>query len=388
MTKMFNINGSDFLKVRVSVSMLKCTYNCEYCVAASGQSQTKGIDASQGMERPIWGENGLEISKKAIKWVTSLPYRVGVRYDTHGEAFLNDDVIEAVTWLTQQKNVAFVEVQTNGSMFKKKIPEMAKKADFSRLNFYCTFHHSQVSPEKFMENVLFVRDLGINIIVNVLVFNDNVPPILKVLELCRKHKIRTSADIRYPGFTVPLTKDGKRARHFLSDDPFEILLALGAGCSDAFHVIADSGPLGREIRFLAAMLVGLYGMPGRMCSSGHDYVFVDKWGDVYRCFGYSDINKNKMGSVFDSGFVPKLRKEVYAPCQYKETCHQKEEYGNLKILRDHRDLRQTTLNCYCQGDINIDPEHIYSTRMALIELARHSMKHNRPGLFITETEKS
>ena len=55
MRKLFDVNGPDFLKVRISISMLQCTYSCEYCVAASGQSQTKSVDCSQGMTRPIWG---------------------------------------------------------------------------------------------------------------------------------------------------------------------------------------------------------------------------------------------------------------------------------------------------------------------------------------------
>lgn len=382
MTKLFEIDGPDFLKVRISISMLRCTYNCEYCVAASGQSQTKGLDCSQGMKRPEWGENGLELSKKAIKWVTSLPYKVGVRYDAHGEPFLNDDVVQDVAWLTHQNNVAFVEVQTNASMFKKKIPELANNADADKLNLFCTFHHSQVSPEQFMESILFARDHGIHIIVNVLVFNDNISPVEKVLELCRKHNVRTSADIRYPGFTVPLTEDGKRSRHFLSSDPFQAFLESGTNGSEAFRVIAESGPLGKELRFLSAMLVGIYGLPGRQCSAGHDYIFVDKWGDAYRCFCYADINKNKMGSVLDPGFVPKLRTEAYAPCRYRETCHQKEEYGNLKILREHRDLRKASLNCFCGADLKVDQRQLYDARMTMLELARNSLKPDRKGLFV------
>jgi sulfatase maturation enzyme AslB (radical SAM superfamily) len=387
MTTLFQVNGPDFLKVRISISMLKCTYNCEYCVAASGQSQTKGIDCSQGMERPVWGENGLELSQKAIKWVTSLPYQVGVRYDVHGEPLLNDDVVHAVSWLTHQENVAFVEVQTNASMFRKKIHELADLSDLNRLSLFCTFHHSQVSPEKFMENIILARNIGVQVIVNVLVFSDNLLPVGKVLELCRKQNIRTSADIRYPGFTVPPTGDGKRARHFLSNDPFQILLDSISDGYDAFKIIADSGPLGKDIRFLAAMLVGLYGLPGRQCSAGHDYVFVDRWGDVYRCFNYADMNKNKLGSVLDTGFIPKLRKEAYAKCHYRETCHQKEEYGNLKILREHRYLRQASLNCFCGAELNVDSQQLYAARMAMIEFARHSLKHDRKGLFFTDLSK-
>jgi sulfatase maturation enzyme AslB (radical SAM superfamily) len=382
MTKPFRINGPDFLKVRISISMLKCTYSCEYCVAASGQSQTKAIDCSRGMERPVWGDNGLELSKIATKWVAALPYQVGVRYDVHGEPFLNDDVIQEVSWLTKQNNVTFVEVQTNASLLKKKIPELSAISDRTKLNLFCTFHHSQVSPETFLENVLSARNMGIHVIVNVLVSTDNILPVTEVLELCRKHGIRTAADIRYPGFTVPLTGDGKRVRHFLNSDPLSALLSSKSDNDDAFKIIADSGPLGKEVRFLSALLVGLYGQPGRQCSAGHDYIFVDKWGDVYRCFSYADLNKGKMGSILDSGFIPKLRNKIYAPCHYRETCHQKEEYGNLQILREHRDLRQTSLNCFCGADLNVEPQQLYDARMAMIELARHSMKHDRKGLFV------
>lgn len=382
MTSLFDMNGPDFLKVRISVSMLQCTYSCEYCVAASGQSQTKGVDCSQGMARPVWGENGRELAQKAISWVASLPYRVGVRYDVHGEPFINDDVLGDIAWLTRQENLAFVEVQTNASMFKKRIPELATMADISRLTLFCTFHHSQISPEKFLENVLCARDQGIRVIVNVLVFHDNVPPVENVLELCREKGIPTSADIRYPGFTVSPAGDGKRARHFLKSDPFKSLLDAGASCEAAFRVVADSGPLGKNLRFLAAMLTGIYGMPGRLCSAGHDYIFVDRWGDVYRCFCYADIDKNKMGSVYDAAFIPRLRENVYAPCRYKETCHQKEEYGNLKILRDYRNREQPSLNCFCAATNEADSLQLYGERMAMLDLAWHSLKHDRKGLFI------
>ncbi len=118
-----------------------------------------------------------------------------------------------------------------------------------------------------------------------------------------------------PNFRT-VTENG-RARHFLSNDPFEVLLTTGTDGSNVFRIIADNGPLGKEIRFLSALLVGLYGMPGRQCSAGNDYIFVDNWGDVYRCFCYANTKKNKLGSIFEPGFVPQLREEAYAPCHYR-----------------------------------------------------------------------
>ena len=305
-----------------------------------------------------------------------------MRYDVHGEPFLNDDVIGDIAWLTHQENVAFVEVQTNASMFKKKIAELCATADISRLTLFCTFHHSQISPEMFLENVSCAQEHGIRVIVNVLVFHDNVAPIERVLELCRGKSIPTSADIRYSGFTVAPAGDGARARHFLKKDPFQCLLEAGASGVEAFRVVADSGPLGESPRFFAAMLTGIYGLPGRLCSAGHDYIFVDRWGDVYRCFCYADIDKNKLGSVRDAAFVPRPRKNVYAPCRYRETCHQKEEYGNLKILREYRDLGQPSLNCFCRAAVKPDSQQLYAARMTLLDLARHPLKHDRKGLFI------
>lgn len=377
----FPLHGPDFLKVRISVSMLQCTYNCEYCVAASGQSQIKGTDCSQGMQRPVWGENGYALAQKAVAWVASLPYRVGVRYDVHGEPFLNDAVLQHLAWLTHQENVAFVEAQTNASLFHTKIAGLAQDAVARKLTLFCTFHHSQVSPRQFLASVLAARDAGFHVIVNTLVFDDNVALTQEVLSLCRAQRIPTSADIRYPGFTVPPTGDGKRARHFIARDPLRMLAAAGAKGDAVFRVVADSGPLGKEPRFLAALLVGLYGQPGRRCSAGHDYLFVDKWGDVYRCFCYADIDKGRLGSVLDDGFIPKLRKSVYAPCRYGETCHQKEEYGNLELLREHRDLGQPSLNCLCGMDLDVAPHQLFASRMAMLALARHTLRPDRKGLF-------
>ena len=381
MVNMFPLDGSDFLKVRVSVSMLQCTYSCEYCVAAASQSQTKKIDCRRGIARPVWGEGGLELSRKAVEWVVSLPYRVGVRYDVHGEPFLNDEVIEAISWLTCQNNVAFVEVQTNGSMFKKKLKSLQHVANLDNLKLFSTYHHSQVSPENFIESVLFAKSVGVDVIVNVLAFFDNISPVNKVLELCRLNKIKTSADIRYPGFTVPLNEDGKKMRHFLSQDPFQVLLDAGRNGNEVFRIVADSGPLGKEVRYLAAMLVGLYGLPGRECSAGHDYIFVDKWGDVYPCFNYSDIGKNRMGSVLDRDFVPELRNDTYQTCSYGETCHQKEEYGNIKVLREVRNLKYPSLNCYCGNNCKSDSQQLYHSRMAMIHMARYALQCGRSGLF-------
>jgi hypothetical protein len=76
------------------------------------QQRVSVIDDSKGAKRNTWGTGeGREMPRKAIQRVASLPYRVGVRYDVHGEPFLNTDVVEGLTWLTNQPNVAFVEVQ-------------------------------------------------------------------------------------------------------------------------------------------------------------------------------------------------------------------------------------------------------------------------------------
>ncbi len=381
MAPLFDINGQDFLKVRISVRMLKCNYSCNYCVAGIGQSQVSGVDYSQGGTRNTWGiEGGRALARKAAEWAASLPYRVGVRYDVHGEPFLNNDVMEDITWLTQQESVAFVEIQTNGSLFKKKLPKILDVIDASKLKLFCTFHHTEVGPEDFLENVGFASDLGFEVTVNALLAEDNVAIIKELLKKCRELHISTSADFRFPGFEVPVVEEigttvdvDKRARHFLSKDPIDVLLEAGDEGIEVFKTIAESGPLGKQARFFAALLVGLYGKPGRECSAGHDYIVVDNWGDVYPCSSYADTKRKKLGSVLEPGFVPKLREETYAPCEYRDTCHQKEEYGNLKILREHRDLKAMTLNCFCGDDKVVDSDQLFNDRMTMIDLARENL---------------
>jgi sulfatase maturation enzyme AslB (radical SAM superfamily) len=381
MTDLFKIDGERFLKVRISVRMLKCNFSCSYCVAAAGQSQVSGTDYSQGAKRNMWGtKEGRDTTRKAVEWVASLPYRVGVRYDVHGEPFLNPDVIEDLVWLTGQPNVAFVEVQTNGSLFKKRLPQFIDRIDVSKLKLFCTFHHTEIGLDEYLANVVFASDLGFEVTVNTLLATDNVAVIREILARCRERGIETSADLKFPGFDVPATEAmsdtvdvDKKARHFLNKDPFDELLNAGDAGLEVFRTVADSGPLGKEFRFLAALLVGLYGGTGRECSAGHDYIVVDNWGDVFPCSNYADTNTNRLGSVMDPGFVPKLRETPYAPCQYRETCHQKEEYGNLKILREHRDLNKMTLNCRCGQGKDVDTKQLFDDRMALIELARQNL---------------
>lgn len=384
---LFPIDGDKFLKIRISVRMLKCNFSCSYCVAAAGQSQVSGVDYSKGAKRNTWGiENGREIVSKAIRWAAGLPYRVGVRYDVHGEPFLNPETTEDIIWLTQQKNVAFVEVQTNASLFKKRLAKVAEAIDVSKLKLFCTFHHAEIALDEFLDNVIFATDLGFECVVNTLLATENYTIIREALARCAERGIQTSADFKFPGFEVPVTEDvgenidvDKRARHFLSKDPIEVLLNSGEEGLEVFRTVADSGPLGKEIRFLAALLGGLYGGTGRLCSAGHDYIIVDNWGDVFPCTSYADTKTNKLGSILDPGFVPELREEVYTPCQYAETCHQKEEYGNLKLLREHRDLSLMSLNCIAGSDKDVDPEQLYQDRMAMIDLSRLSMNTDTIG---------
>ena len=368
--------------------MLKCNFSCNYCVAAAGQTQVSGTDYSKGGKRNVWGiENGRQNVRTAIEWAASLPYRVGVRYDVHGEPLLNADVIEDITWLSQQENVDFVEIQTNGSLFKRRLPKLAEKIDVKKLKLFCTFHHKEISIDDYMENVIFAQEAGFDATVNTLLSEENVSIIKEALERCKAKGIPTSGDLLFPGFDVPVTEKvseeidvDKRARHFLSHDPFKHLEEAGPRGREVFDVVADSGPLGKEIRFLAALLVGLYGKPGRSCSAGHDYIIVDNWGDVYPCTSYADVQMGKLGSVLTPGFVPKLREETYAPCQYKETCHQKEEYGNLRILREHRDLTHQTLNNFSGGDKEVDVDQLVQGRLAMIEMARENFElHGAPG---------
>lgn len=387
MPNLFEIDGERFLKVRISVRMLKCNFSCSYCVAAAGQTQVSGVDYSKGAKRNTWGiEEGREIVSKAIRWVTGLPYRVGVRYDVHGEPFLNPETTEDIIWLTQQKNVAFVEVQTNASLFKKRLAHVAESIDVAKLKLFCTFHHAEISLDEFLENVIHATELGFEVVVNTLLATENVAIIREALARCAKRGIETSADFKFPGFEVPVTEEigdsidvDKRARHFLSKDPIEVLLNSGEEGLEVFRTVADSGPLGKEIRFLAALLGGLYGGTGRLCSAGHDYIIVDNWGDVYPCTSYADTKTHKLGSILEPGFVPELREEVYAPCEYAETCHQKEEYGNLKLLREHRDLNAMSLNCLAGTGKEVDAEQLYQDRMALVDLARLSMNTDAVG---------
>ena len=58
MPNLFKIDGEKFLKVRISVRMLKCNFSCNYCVAAAGQSQVSGTDYSMGAKRNMWGTQG------------------------------------------------------------------------------------------------------------------------------------------------------------------------------------------------------------------------------------------------------------------------------------------------------------------------------------------
>lgn len=372
------------VKVRIFASMSRCTFNCGYCVAAAGESMLSGKDLTVGLKRPRWStENGRELAKLACSWVSRLPYRMGVRYDVNGEPFIDKDVMIDISWLTHQENVEYVEVLTNTSMFKKSLPSMKLQANFEKLTLFCTFHHTEISPELFVDNVLFAHRLGCRVIVNVLVSEDNTEEINQVLALCKQHKLPTSADILFPAFTNTINDDnGKTVRNFLKIDPFTNLMSVPQRIDDAFSIVANSGPLGEDLRFLAAMLVGLYGIPeDRKCSSGYDYIFIDRFGDIYSCFCYADIKYNKLGTIFEPAEKFALRNDEYAVCRYKETCHQKEEYGNIDIYREHHSLEYPSLNHYNIPTKACNYEQLKVSRMTILSLARRTLNHQREGIF-------
>lgn len=284
-----------------------CNFDCAYC--ASGSPEKGGPRTRKKMWRD---EDSPQRLESILQWIGALPYAVGLRLQTIGEPFVSPEFLAAASDMTTKRNIRFVELVTNGSLLTGGLKRMIDAgADLSKLTLWITFHHTEISPERLVENAIFAARQGAFVVVNALLFPDALEPIARLGELCAAHGLATNVDLgqnfndAYPNSPfIPLAPD-ENAQALSAHLPDSAMAMIG--------VVAAAAPLGLN------------------CSAGHDYIFVDRSGDVYPCLAYLRYRPGaKMGCALDPEFIPPLRAMKYAPCAVEKGCTCKEDFLHLE----------------------------------------------------------
>jgi MoaA/NifB/PqqE/SkfB family radical SAM enzyme len=284
-----------------------CNFDCAYC--ASGSPENVGPRTRKRMWQDDDGPQRLD---QILQWIGSLPYSVGLRLQTIGEPFVSPEFLAAASAMTTRPNIRFVELVTNGSLLTGGLKRMVEcGADLSKLSLWITYHHTEISPERLVANAVFAARQGAYPVVNALLFPDAIEPIARLHQLCAAHELATNVDLgqnyndAYPNLPfIP----------FAEIENANALSALVPNSKMALiSVVAATAPLGLN------------------CSAGHDYIFINRKGEVYPCLGYLRYRPGaKLGSALEPEFKLPLRAVRYAPCAVEKGCTCKEDFLHLE----------------------------------------------------------
>lgn len=302
----------ELLKIWYVSSQRLCNFRCNYCVSVGDYAKSNSIDWLNDHDRADF--------QRIVHWIGSLPQPVGVRLATLGEPFVSRTFLAQAAWLTRQHQVRFVELLTNGSMLKSRLPEFAGDANLEKLSLWITYHHAEIALERFIENArLAQEEYDCFVVVNTLLFSDNGQHVTRLREAAERANLRFNLDVGYE----PHTPADVRAR------------------SSHIPLTQKSDGLGAAVTFgsrrdvLEVNITAMDHPFGQSCAAGHRYIYIGIDGDVYRCSRYYVLKKERLGNVLDPTFELSLRADSWAPCTATCGCCNKEDFLNLRLLSEH-----------------------------------------------------
>jgi len=318
---------TEFLKIWYVAPQKLCNFNCSYCVSIGDYAKSNKTNWNNPEE--------LEGFKKIVNWIGERPFKIGLRLGSLGEPFTSEDFLDQVSWLTNKKNIKFVELLTNGSLLKQGLPKLKnKEANFKKLSLWITYHPSQISIEKFIDNVRLAQETyECFVIVNGVIFPDNIEHIKSLKKVADKYNLRLNLDLGYDPL-IPATSNGVsdigKSIPILQHYPnLNFLLDLGA-----------------NDMILKTNILSMKKPKDQLCSAGHNYICIAINGDVYPCSRYFVLKKNKLGNILENEDVIKLKSNKWTKCIAKSGCCNKEDFLNLKIIENYTQKITRSLGWY------------------------------------------
>lgn len=300
---------SDTVRIWYVSAQRLCNFRCAYCVSVNGYAKSNTED--------WYGPDDLARFERIVRWIADRPFRVGVRLATLGEPFASRPFLAQAAWLSKRPNIDFVELLTNGSLLKRRLEQLRRDGDISKVSLWITHHHTEISVARLIENArLAQEEYGCFVVVNSLHFLDNEDSVLELRRAAQEAGLRFNLDLGYD----PLTP---HAAHSTLDGMVPVLREAGGGIGRAVR-------LGADPELLELNLSAMRDLRNQSCSAGHDYFYIGIRGDVYRCSRYQALDRDRLGNVLDDGFELKLNDARWVPCEAGFGCGNKEDFLNLR----------------------------------------------------------
>ena len=244
-----------------------CNYDCHYCPFAKRAESTAELAGDRAALR------------RFVNWIEDTApgtrlRRFSVFFTPWGEALVRTWYQQAIIRLTNLPHVCRVAVQTNLSSRL----DWVHQCDVSKLGLWCTYHPSQTSRRRFLEQCARLRRL----------------------------------DVTYSVGMVGLREDFGEIEAMRRELPEEIYLWINAAKSGAEeYTQADIERL-EDVDPLFRMNTVYHASLGRACRAGKSVISVDGAGTIRRCH-FIDA---PIGNIYESGFERCLQER---PCT-RPTC--------------------------------------------------------------------
>ncbi|WP_280252274.1 SPASM domain-containing protein [Nocardia abscessus] len=297
-----------------------CNFRCAYCVSVGDYSKSNKLDWAKSTDHAEFDA--------IVHWIGSRPFPVEVRLATLGEPFASRDFLAGASWLTQQEHVGFVELLTNGSLLKRRLPALAETADMTKISLWITHHHTEIEIGRFIDNARFAQDeYGCFVVVNALLFPGNQREVADLRMATERAGLRFHVDVGYDPAQNGATGSPSQSVPILQEP----------GGADAVV------EMGVDPEMLRLNLTALDDPRDRACSAGHDYIYIGIDGDVYPCSRYYVLKNNRLGNVLDPEFELALRPSRWTRCQALAGCCNKEDFLNLAVSHSVGERRDPSL---------------------------------------------
>ncbi|MDQ0773029.1 hypothetical protein QF026_001495 [Streptomyces aurantiacus] len=306
------------LKIWYVAGQRLCNLKCPYCVSRGDWAKSNRYDWRNPADR--------ETFAAVVEWIAARPQPVEARLGSLGEPFASPFFLEKAGWLTQQPGIRYVELLSNGSLLRQRLPKLAPRANLGKLSLWLTWHEDQLPLEKLIEGAVLAQvEYGCFVVVNTLLFDSH--------DTTGVQRARAAAEAAGLRFNVDLGYDPAAPPESFAHtgDPSRAVPAMRDG--DVLSTVTECGG-DRELT--QAALTALSSPLGRPCRAGHDYLFIDIHGQVHRCSRYAALERAPLGSILDTGFEAPLRAAPWAPCEAAGGCCNKEDFLNLSLAASLR----------------------------------------------------
>ena len=312
-------------------SLRLCNFDCDYCVSTGEFAKSRSEAWRQLEDQSDF--------QRIARWIGTRSHTMGVRLASLGEPLTSKRFLSEVSWLSNLENIRFVELLTNGSLLKSRLPKLAQTADLTKISLWVTYHHTEIDPVKLVENVRFAQEkYGCFSVLNALLFPDNTVEIARIRDLAREAGIRFNLDL---GYDVS-------AGHFGRIEDMVPILQLESGREQALELGVDPAMLDVNTR-------SLQGVRGQPCSAGSDFVFIWIDGDVYPCSRYANLGIGRLGNVLDPDFELELRAKRWEQCRSEYGCCNKEDFLHLRMVQDNIHLSLPSLGWTANAERHARP---------------------------------